>query len=280
MRALLAQGAIDLIGLGTTNPVAAPASDRGGDVAAALLLVLLAAMVILGAVCLILILHFLGPRRRDFGHDLRLEGPGGATVAWRNGGVLLVPARWMAVRASTVREVRNALGLSNPTPCTIEDGLAGNHQQALFLAPPVNGWVLITGPGIPDPADDVDEVFHLLRSLSIKLGAAQFFSFNRVVGHHGWAWARGGGIVRAFAWAGKTVWNEGDPTPAERAFRMRCPAYDDPPPQSAMAREALFGNLDKVPLLAARWSVDPVGVHQQLPHGIGVAGEFNRVRSS
>ena len=280
MRALLAQSAFDLIGVAATNPVAMPVSNRGGDMAAALLLLLLAAMVILGAACLILILHFINPRRRDAGSDPRHEASVGPTVAWRNTGILLVPARWMAVRATTVREVRTALGLSNPVPCSIEDGLAGNHQQALFLAPPVNGWVLITGPGVPDPAEDIDEVYHLLRSLSIKLGAAQFFSFNRVIGHHGWAWARGGGIVRAFAWTGKTVWNEGDPTPAERAFRMRCPQYGDPPPQSASARENLLSNLDKVPLLAARWSVDPVGVHQQLPHGMGVAGEFSRVRSS
>ncbi|MDO8349139.1 MAG: hypothetical protein Q7T30_02805 [Planctomycetota bacterium] len=202
------------------------------------------------------------------------------SVAWHPGNVLLVPARWMAVRANTVREVRNALGLANATPCSLEDGLAGNHQQSLFLAPPVHGWVLISGPGIPDPAEDIDEVYHLLRSLSIKLGAAQYFGFNRVLGHHGWAWARGGGIVRAFAWTGRTVWNEGEATPAERALRLRCPGYSDPPPQSVLARESLLGNRDKVPVLAARWSLDPVSVHQQIPQAIGVAGEFTRVRSS
>jgi hypothetical protein len=47
-----------------------------------------------------------------------------------------------------------------------------------------------------------------------------------------------------------------------------------------MARESILSNLDKVPILAARWSVDPVSVHQQIPHGIGVAGEFPRIRSS
>ena len=50
--------------------------------------------------------------------------------------------------------------------------------------------------------------------------------------------------------------------------------------EAAVAREILLGNLDKIPLLAARWSVDPVSVHQQVPHGIGLAGAFTRIRSS
>jgi hypothetical protein len=257
-----------------------PPGVQGEDIVAYLLLLLLAAVIVLGAVCFLLILHFVAQRRRENAGELRAEASPSTPIAWRNSGVLLVPARWMAVRALTVREVRKALELSNATPCSIEDGLAGNHQQALFLAPPVNGWVLITGPGVPDPGLDVDEVYHLLRALSIRLGAAQFFSFNRALGHHGWAWARGGGIVRAFAWAGRTVWNEGEMTAAERTFRMRCPDYEDPPPRSALAREAILANVDKVPLLAARWSIDPVSVHQQLPHAIGVTGEFTRIRSS
>ncbi len=257
-----------------------PVGGQGDDVVAYLLLLLLAAVIILGAACFLLVLHFVAQRRREQAAESRPESSPPPAVAWRNSGILLVPARWMAVKASTVRQVRNALELSNATPCSIEDGLAGNHQQALFLAPPVNGWVLITGPGVPDPSEDIDEVFHLLRSLSVKLGAAQFFSFNRALGHHGWGWARGGGVVRAFAWAGRTLWNDGEVSPAERAFRMRCPAYEDPPPRSALAREAILANVDKVPLLAARWSVDPVSVHQQMPHAIGVTGEFTRIRSS
>ena len=251
---------------------------------ACLLLLLLAAVIVLGAVCFLLVVHFVGQKRREPSADHRpasdLQTDPASVLDWESGGVLLVPARWMAVRASTVREVRLAIELSNPTPCRIEDGLAGNHQQALFLAPPTHGWVLITGPGVPDPSEDVDEVFHLLRALSIKLGAAQFFSFNRTLGHHAWAWARGGGIVRAFAWADHTLWNEGEPTPAETAFHMHCPAYGDPMPQSLRAKEGVLANLDKVPLLAARWSVDPVSVHQQQPNAIGVAGEFTRIRSS
>lgn len=260
--------------------IGAPVVGPGEDMVACLLLLLLAAVIVLGAVCFLLVIHFVGQRRRDVPSEPHVEPTPDASVFWQSGGMLLVPARWMAVRAASVKEVRNALELSNPTPCRIEDGLAGNHQRALFLAPPIHGWVLITGPGVPDPAEDVDEVFHLLRALSIKLGAAQFFSFNRTLGHHAWAWARGGGIVRAFAWAGHTVWNEGEPTPAEITCRMRCPDYRESIEASLDIQESVLANLDKVPQLAARWSLDPVSVHQQQPNAIGVAGEFTRIRSS
>lgn len=276
MFAILAQ-----IAPGEVVPEFIPHPPQGEEVVVYLLLLLLAAVIVLGAVCFVLILHFIRQRRRE--PETPPESPAIPTlpqVAWRNAGILLVPARWMAVRAASVREVRNALELSNTTPCSIEDGLAGNHQQALFLAPPVNGWVLITGPGVPDPAGDIDEVFHVLRALSIRLGAAQFFCFNRALGYHGWAWARGGGIVRGFAWTGQTIWNEGDLTPAERTFRMRCPAYDEPSQDNAISQDSILANIDKVPLLAARWSVDPVSVHQQIPHAIGVTGEFPRIRTS
>ncbi len=273
MRALLAE-----ISTGATSDPSLGVPGR--DLVPALLLLLIAAVVVLGAVSLVLTLHLVRQRRREREGDSRVDPIPPAPTALRSSATLLVPARWMAVSATTVREVRHALDLSNPTPCTIQDGLAGNHQQALFLAPPVDGWVLITGPGIPDPAEDIDEVYHLVRALSIKLGAAQFFCFNRVLGHHGWAWARGGTIVRAFAWAGTTLWNEGEPTPAERTLRLRSPRYSDPTPTTALARESILSNLDKVPILAGRWSVDPVSVHQQVPNGVGVAGEFTRIRSS
>src|SRR5262245_1425239 len=116
MLALLAQAGLEY--------VPEPTSAAGDDLIAYLLLLLLAAVIVLGAVCLVLVLHFVGQRRREQTAEFRSEGPGAGAVAWRNPGVLMVPARWMAVRATTVREVRNALDLSNATPCSIEDGLA------------------------------------------------------------------------------------------------------------------------------------------------------------
>ena len=97
------------------------------------------------------------------------------------------PCRWIAVRTTEPRAVQKALRLANPTICTWAEGFAEARDRRLFITPPIGDWVLVVGPGLPDPADDVDECFHLLTDLSRQLGLVQFFACNRAVGHHAWA---------------------------------------------------------------------------------------------
>jgi hypothetical protein len=84
--------------------------------------------------------------------------------------------------------------------------------------------------------------------------------------------------VRAYAWAGRTIWNQGDRTSVERELGMRCYDYMD-----ALARvtfgqpDAISQNVEKVPQLAARWSLDPAGIDERLlEQGQGIAGEPSR----
>jgi hypothetical protein len=78
-------------------------------------------------------------------------------------------------------------------------------------------------------------------------------------------------------WAGETLWNEGEMTAAERDMGLRCFEYGEQPSVFPFsAREAHFANAEKVPLLAARWSLDPSAI-QQLgyhPHS-GISGDFS-----
>jgi hypothetical protein len=165
---------------------------------------------------------------------------------------------WLAVRGVSVKAVQSALALQDAKPCSWAEGLAEGHEQSLFVAPPVRGWILVIGPALPDPADDVDMCFRFLSDLSRKLGQIQFFQVNGVVNHHAWVRAETGRIVRAYAWAGKTLWNQGPLTPAENALEMRCYDYGESPDAPLIeAGEPRRNNGDKVHLLAARWSLDP-----------------------
>src|SRR5215469_16098931 len=110
------------------------------------------------------------------------------------------PTTWLAVRSRNVHAVQVALGLNNVQPCTWLEGLSGDEK--LFIAPPVKGWVLIIGSGLPDPADDVDVCFRFLTHLSQKLGHVQYFKANRVLGHHAWVRVESGRVTRGYAWAG------------------------------------------------------------------------------
>ena len=238
-----------------------------------LLLMLLGTSIATGTGVILLVLHWRAKHSTD------------QTLALRTSSLLLDatprltaflprPTSWLAIRSRKVVAVQEALGLHNPHPCSWADGLSPGRK--LFIAPPVNGWILIIGSGLPDPADDVDTCFHFLSHLTRKLGHVQFFSANRVLGHHAWVRAEGGQIERAYAWAGKTVWNQGQKTRAEIELNLQCFQYFEAPDNAAFdSTETRFINVEKVPLLAARWSLDPTSVDEQLlEHALGIAGEL------
>jgi hypothetical protein len=181
------------------------------------------------------------------------------------------PILWLAIRSRDPANVLKALSLSDAAPCSWSDGMAGENR--LFIAPPVRGWVLVTGTALPDPAEDVDASFRFLRELSRKLGEVQFFCADRVLHHHAWARLAAGRVVRAYAWAGATLWNQGVKTAAEKALDLNALGYGEEPSIRWGMPDFLAANVEKVPQLAARWSLDPAEVATRMPpHARGIAG--------
>jgi hypothetical protein len=182
------------------------------------------------------------------------------------------PTAWMAVRSATPEAVKLALGLGRSTPCSWVEGLAGGHE--FFISPPVHGWVIVTGLGLPHPDDDIDACFLFLTTLSRKLGHIQFFHSDRILQHHAWARLDDGCVTRAFAWAGTSVWNQGAKTLPETELGLHCFDYGD---DSATFNE-IQKNVEGLPLLAARWSLDPAEVKlHTLRQANGIAGESARI---
>jgi hypothetical protein len=181
------------------------------------------------------------------------------------------PLLWLAIKSRNLEAVRAAFGLEHGHPCSLPDGLEGN--QRLFIAAPINGWILVTGSGLPDPSDDPDVCFKLLSNLSRALGQVQFFSACRITFHHAWVRAESGSISRAYAWAGSTIWQQGNKSSAEKNLRMACFDYAEPGKVlSSEEKNLAMLNVDKVPLLASRWSLDPAAIDEQLyQHSYGIA---------
>jgi len=182
------------------------------------------------------------------------------------------PSSWLAIRSRDMVAVQIALGLRNAKPCSWAEGLVSARR--LFIAPPVNGWTLVFGSGLPDPGDDVDGAFRFLRELSRKLGHVQFFQAEPLLQHHAWVMAEFGRIVRAYAWAGATVWNQGVKTSAETALGVKCFAYGEIPSADEWTiAEFIVANVEKVPQIARRWSLDPAEIDlRTLANAQGIAG--------
>ncbi|MEW6305654.1 MAG: hypothetical protein AB1705_19415 [Verrucomicrobiota bacterium] len=185
------------------------------------------------------------------------------------------PSRWLAIKSTDLAEVQEAFGLHNPTPCSWEEGLARSQEHKLFIFPPLAGWILVMGSGLPEPDEDIDDFYRFIVGLSRKLGHVQFFSSNRVLYHHAWIRADSGRVLRAYAWAGEVLWNQGMMTPAEIDLGMRCHQYGEHAGGSRLpGSSAGQANAEKVPQLAARWSLDPMAIDERLfRRSQGIAGE-------
>jgi hypothetical protein len=192
--------------------------------------------------------------------------------------ILRRPTCWLAIKNRNLLTVQSALALHNPKPCSWVEGLSGEGEQKLFLSPPVNGWILVIGSALPDPSDDVDGCFRFLLELSRKVGHIQFFIADTMLNHHAWAQMESGRVIRGYAWAGKTLWNQGSITQPELDLSMRCYEYFEPPPTpnytSSNPADTPVNNSEKVHFLASRWSVDPDEIDERfIDQEWGIVGE-------
>ena len=186
------------------------------------------------------------------------------------------PRAWLAIKSDDPRQVQAALKLHHAVACSWSEGLERAAAENLFVSPPIAGWVLVFGTSLPEPGDDIDDFHAFIRNLSRQVGLVLYFSAQPVFYHHAWIKVLDGQVVRAYAWGDQTLWNQGDLTQAEHDLLLRTRPYGDPPADSLpRVREAARRNCDKVPQLAARWSIDPKSIDMNfLSQETGIAGEF------
>ena len=187
-----------------------------------------------------------------------------------------LPEQWLAIRSGNVAAVQETLGLSNPRRCSWQRGFSIAGVERLFISPPVNGWILVVGPALPAPEEDVDFCFHFLSHISQRLGHVQFFSLNRALNHHCWVRAHTGHIERAYAWFGETLWNQGAFTAEEKLLGMECHPYGrcvEELDHQSMTR--LTANTENIGRLAARWSLNPAALKPEVfTATAGITGEL------
>jgi len=225
----------------------------------------------------LLVLHW---RRREFGWRLpqTSHNPNyfSGLIPLR-AAFLRRPTSWLAIRSYSLQAVQSAFDLRNPKPCSLVE--RRTSAQELLIAPPFRDWIIVFGSGLPNPADDVDACFRFVLDLSRKLGHVQFFVADQVLYHHAWVQAEAGRVIRAYAWAGQTLWNQGVKTVPELKLGFKVFSYGESSEGAIWNQnEVMAMNADKVPLLAAHWSLDPAQVQFRLAeYGGGIAGEMRRI---
>jgi hypothetical protein len=165
---------------------------------------------------------------------------------------------WLAFRGATTQSVAKALDLREVAPLGWTGGLVGAYAGRVFVTPPVDGWVLATSTRFPDT---------LLARLSHQFDEVQYFGTHEDIGWVAWARYVNGVATRKFAYLGghgAILWNEGDPTPDERALNLDF--------STKAIRDGGVPEEANVFALAAKWSVDPSTLAQRPDPGVGLGG--------
>jgi len=244
-----------------------------------LLLSLLVLVLTLGAALVFLVIHW----RRQAGMEqpvtTKNHNQYRARLSFRSS-FLNRPYCWLAIKSRNPLAVQAALGLNNPRRCSWAEGLVVASEKKFFISPPVDGWILVIGSALPDPADDVDACYRFVLDLSRQLGHVQFFSASRILNNHAWVKVETGRVLRAYAWAGKTLWKQGLKTVAETELGLKCFDYLEATEHTFFELpETVIANVEKVPLLAARWSIDPASIDERFfKQARGIAGEPSRFK--
>ena len=249
---------------------------RNDDLIAWLLIGLLSLVLVLGAVSIFLVLQL----RRS----IRFQKPKPVSRAIRSQAASPLKFnpqprepldRWLAIKFQSPQAVQAALDLRRPAPCSWEQGLADAREDLLFISPPIQGWIIVFGPGLPDPTDDVDFIFRFVMDLSQTFGQVQYFSASRVLKSHAWVMVDRATVMRGYAWAGTTLWNQGAMSAAERELGLQCFDYGEQPTTSIPSERLHRANVEKISQLARRWSVDPRSLDKRaIPANPGIAGTF------
>jgi len=182
---------------------------------------------------------------------------------------------WLAFRARPELVVR-ALEIRDVAPATWAQGLAEAYKGKVFVTPPLGGtsvdagWVLAASTRFPDPGDKnhKDEATPALERLSRALGEVQYFTTYDVLDLQAWARFDKGAAVRKLAFIGAdgtVVWDDGEPTPQERALGLLF--------TGERLKHEPHPTAENVFAVAGAWSVDPSTLQtRHLPPSLGTLG--------
>jgi len=182
------------------------------------------------------------------------------------------PESWIAFRTEDPLKAAAVLGLEALAPAEAPSQPSDLAPGQWFISPALNGWVMCWGSGLADPGENIDRLHRQLMGMAAHFSGLQYFHQNRALARHAWVRVENQQVYRAYAWADRTQWNEGDFTAAERSLDLKCEDYGQPEPTWPPPDQRRVNTL-RVPMLAAKWSLDPLFyLRQGSGPGLGFIG--------
>ncbi len=198
---------------------------------------------------------------------------------------------WIAITAGDPQDVIAALELRQVRRSNWKAGIDAAYAGEVFIAPPLNGWVLAVSWSLPWPGGTRfgDPCTPFLRQLAHTFPEVQFFATHRIVETHAWARLVNGMIVRQYAYSGESgeiLWNVGTPTAEEHALLQEQEEWIHSFGEPEHADDSLtddepylMPSESDVMRMAALWSIDPSQLSKRdLGISLGHVGVFEQTR--
>jgi hypothetical protein len=188
---------------------------------------------------------------------------------------------WFAVKSDHNEGLIKSLNLSDVRPCNWQMGIERAYENSVFITPPINGWTLACGRGLPhgDSKEGIEFVKDILRKLSNEYGEAQFFCTNRIVELHTWIKAIDGNIHRVYSYLGESGENimiEGEPTDFEKTLHLVNTFSDEAKEKNYFERADInLPDEETVMKVAENWSINPTTLESRndIMPSLGLLGE-------
>ncbi len=188
---------------------------------------------------------------------------------------------WFAIKSVHIEELIKTLNLTNIRPCNWNIGREKAYENAVFITPPINGWTLAFGRGLPygDSKEGIEFVKSILQKLSKEYGEAQFFCTHRVTEYHCWIKAIDGNTERVYSYlgeAGENILIEGEATDFEKNLHLVNTFSVEAKEKNYFEREDInLPDEEIIMKVAENWSIDPSTIESRndIMPALGLLGE-------
>jgi hypothetical protein len=191
---------------------------------------------------------------------------------------------WFAIPTEDSASLISAFGFRNAIPANWKVGVQTAYSDLghAFVTPPVDGWTLVLGLGLPsfDTEKRTREFLALIDTFAASFPDFYYFGTHRVVDFHGWVRVSDGKIQRAYAYLGErgeTLYESGNKTEEEIALGFDF--FDERSQEAAskdyFEREDLrYPNEEDVMRISAAWTINTQTLDQRTEKGIGFLAEI------
>lgn len=184
---------------------------------------------------------------------------------------------WAAVRTENTDSLLEILKLERVRLANWVEGMRQAYNGDVFILPPIEGWILISGWGLPNPSskDGIIESKLLLDKLSEEFREAQLFGNHRVSGSAFWMKSIKGRTIRLYCIADGTNYIEGKPTEIEKKWDL----IDTNSEESKSEKywdKMIYPDAEHVLEVAKNWSINPMELEEK--ENIGEFGHIGRYR--